>query len=326
LAQRLPSLIEGEQVILHQQGGYLSRGSWKLGYLYLTNRALLFCQAKRVIVNLALRSIKAVGLKKSPFILATKNCLRLSYRAGSTGAIREATFITAHLDLWWRKIVGLLEAEGIEVEMQSVTTADALAQDRAGRIRTKIDGDSSQGIREGDIKMVIEELDPVSAQMVWYLWENRHAKIEELRRAVGESSHMKVLVRIREVINPKAHKMLGKPLLVFERARIDHKSGERILYSWWLSGDGERGLIEGEGLVDVLDEEDHTLVIVELVGFEETGIQLTVEDERLVVKAEAPGRWVREEIPLSPQVHGQRFRASYHNNLLQVRFEKERAR
>lgn len=187
-------------------------------------------------------------------------------------------------------------------------------------------GDFPARIEEQHVAKVAQALDQASAQIVWYLWENRHAKIEELRRLIGESSHMNVLVRIRETINPTAGKILGRPILVFERARIDHTSGERVLYSWWLSADAERRAIEGERLVDIFDEGDHTLVIVELAGFEEEGIQLAVEDETLVVKAEGPGRSVHEEIPLSPSVDGQRFKASYHNNMLQVRFEKEQAR
>lgn len=75
-------LINGERILLHQQGGCLSRGSWKLGHLYLTNKRLLFCQTERVVLNLAIRSIAAVASQKSPFSLATKDCLRLSYRAG----------------------------------------------------------------------------------------------------------------------------------------------------------------------------------------------------------------------------------------------------
>lgn len=181
-------------------------------------------------------------------------------------------------------------------------------------------------IEEGDLKRVVEALDPASAQIVWYLRENRHAKIEELRRLLDESSHMNVLVRIREVINSTACKIVGKPILLFERARMDYITGERILYNWWLSGDAERRPVEGEKLVDIFDEGDHILVIVELVGFEEKGIQLAIEDETLVVKAEASGRSVQEEIPLSPWVEGQSFKARYHNNLLQVRFEKEQAR
>jgi len=341
-ASELP-LGEDERIILHQQGAYLSRRSWKLGHLYLTNERLLFRQVKRLILNVPLENIAAVAFQKSPFILATKNCLHLSYCAGPSGAIREAIFITGHLDLWCRKIAELSKAVGVDLEMESVTTADDVVQARRERgkeVLTEIHGRSpslslqdpkgqdrvGKEIREGDLKRVVEALDPASAQIVWYLWENRHAKIEELKRLLGESSHMNVLVRIRETINPTARKILGRPILVFERARMDYTTGERILYSWWLSGDAERRLLEGERLVDIFDEGNHILVIVELVGFEEKGIQLAVEGETLVVKAEAPGRSVHEEIPLSPQVDGQRFRAGYHNNMLQVRFEKEQAR
>ena len=334
-ASELP-LGEGERIILYQQGAYLSRRSWKLGHLYLTNRRLLFRQVKNLMLNVPLENITAVAFQKSPFILATKNCLRLSYRAGSSGAIREGIFITAHLDVCCRKIAELSEAESLDLEMEGVTTTDDVVQVCRERVKeplTEIHANSPSlslqdpvGKETGELKRVAEALDPASAQIAWYLWENRHAKIEELRRVLGESSHMNVLVRIREVINPTARKILGRPILVFKRARIDYATGERILYSWWLNGYAERRSTEGERLVDIFDEGDHILVIVELVGFEENGIRLGVEDETLVVKAEAPGRSMHEEVPLSPQVDGQRFRARYHNNMLQVRFEKEQAR
>ena len=336
-ASELP-LGEGERIILYQQGAYLSRRSWKLGHLYLTNKRLLFRQVKRLILNVPLENITAVGFHKRPFILATKTCMLLSYQDGASGRPREAVIITAHLHSWCERIAELLSEKGMELKVRGVMTADDVVRARRERVKeilAEIHGGSpslslqdpvGKESGEGDLKRVVEALDPASAQIVWYLWENRHAKIEELRRVLGESSHMNVLVRIREVINPTARKILGKPLLVFERARIDHTSGERILYSWWLSGDAERRPVEGERLVDIFDEGDHILVIVELVGFEEKGVQLAVEDETLVVKAEALGRSVHEEIPLSPQVDGQRFRARYHNNMLQVRFEKEQAR
>lgn len=441
-ASELP-LGEGERIILYQQGACLSRRSWKLGHLYLTNKRLLFRQVKRLILNVPLENITAVAFHKKPFILATKTCMLLSYRDGASGRPREAVIITAHLHSWCERIAELLSEKGMELKVQGVLTEgdvvrarrdhlqeilteikaeeeaiaigvkskeeiaqvrvnrilaggprhqvrhikrrSDIAQARRDRVQGKIPlgereevikarldrardralasirgeatirdfegatpwwvsdiaqarrervkeilaeghGDFPERIEEEHVAKVAQALDPASAQIVWYLWKNRHAKIEELRRVLGESSHMNVLVRIREAINPTAGKILGRPILVFERARIDHTSGERILYSWWLSGDAERRPVEGERLVDIFDEGDHILVIVDLVGFEEKGIQLAVEDETLVVKAEAPGRSVHEEIPLSPQVDGQRFRARYHNNMLQVRFEKEQAR
>ncbi|MCJ7667007.1 MAG: hypothetical protein MUP04_01755 [Anaerolineae bacterium] len=295
---------------------------------------------KRLILNAPLENITAVGFHKRPFILATKTCMLLSYQDGASGRPREAVIITAHLHSWCERIAELLSEKGMELKVRGVMTADDVVRARRERgkeILAEIHGGSpslslqdpkgqdpvGKEIGEGDLRRVVEALDPASAQIVWHLWENRHAKIEELRRVLGESSHMNVLVRIKEAINPTALKILGRPILVFERARIDRSSGERILYSWWLSGDAERRPIEGERLVDIFDEGDHILVIVELVGFEEKGIRLAVEDETFVVEAEAPGRSVHEEIPLPLRVDGQRLKASYRNNMLQVRFEKE---
>jgi hypothetical protein len=99
VARSFPPLLEGEQILLHQQGVYLSTRSQRFGHLSLTNKRLPFCQVRRAILNLALRSIVAAAFQKSRFILAAKEHLRLSYRAGLSGAIREAIFITADLDI-----------------------------------------------------------------------------------------------------------------------------------------------------------------------------------------------------------------------------------
>jgi len=195
-------------------------------------------------------------------------------------------------------------------------------QDRVKEILAEVHGDLPERIEEEHLAKVAQPLDPASGEIIWYLWENRHAKIEELRQLLGESSHMNVLTRIKEVINPMAHKVLGRPLLVFERSRIDHITGQNVLYSWWLCKEAESRPVEEKRSVDILDEGDHVMVILELADVREEDIQLEVVGERLIVEVDGPDRRHREEVSLPSAVDAERFAARYHNNLLQVRFEK----
>jgi len=494
-------LREGERVILHQQGGYLSSRSWKLGHFYLTNERLLFRQVKRLILDISLEDVTAVAFRKRPFILATKTCMLLFYRSGARGQLREATIITPHLHSWCEKLAELLSRKGVELPVQGVlmegdvaqarrervrsilnrikteekvedelrarleiegveeeeieskiaearlarfrermkraktgetvgrqvaqplegaqeakaggrsswnhvqlgellaqleakelgrawrggarkrtvnggrldqarrdraqgktpkgeaeealklrvdrardgalatmrgeaTTQDpqntgpwegALAQERQDRVKeilAEVHGDLPERIEEEHLAKVAQPLDPASGEIIWYLWENRHAKIEELRQLLGESSHMNVLTRIKEVVNPMARKMLGRPLLVFERSRIDHITGQNVLYSWWLCKEAESCPVEEKRSADILDEGDHVMVILELADVREEDIQLEVVGERLIVEVDGPDRRHREEVSLPSAVDAERFAARYHNNLLQVRFEK----
>lgn len=200
-----------------------------------------------------------------------------------------------------------------------------VAQERRDRVReilTEIHGDLPERIEEERLAKVAQPLDPASGEIIWYLWENRHAKIEELRQLLGESSHMNALTRIKEVINPMAHKVLGRPLLVFERSRIDHITGQTVLYSWWLCKEAERRPAEDGRSIDVLDETDHIMVVVELGGIREEEIQVGIEGRKLIVLADTPDQRCREEISLPSAADAKRFVTRYHNNVLQVRFEK----
>jgi len=97
-------------------------------------------------------------------------------------------------------------------------------------------------IKPSDLDEIARQVDEQSSRMLWYLWGHRHAKLDELKEISGETSHMKVLTRIRDMINPAARHLLGKPIMVFERSAIDYYTGEHILYSWWLNEEATGGL------------------------------------------------------------------------------------
>ena len=305
-----PPLAGDEQMVLHQQGAYLSGHSWKLGHLYLTDRRLLFSQAGKLALDLPLGDVTGLGYWKRPFILVTKTCLRLSYRNGSIDRRREATIITDGLEAWTQRLAEVLTSLGVDFEGPERMNGD----DAAPKKQT----DLSQRIELEDLEQVATALDPASTELVWYLWEHGHARIEELRQVTGAPSHMHVLSRIRETINPVARRLLGRALLVFESRRTDPWTGEVVPFCWWLCLEAERRpkIVPP---ADVFDEGEQVVVIMELAGVEEEKIQVQAERKRLIVTAGDRQAW---EIGLPVPVDGRRIATRFQNNVLQVRLEK----
>lgn len=78
-------------------------------------------------------------------------------------------------------------------------------------------------------------VDDDSAKMLWYLWHNRHARLDELMKLVGEACQRNVLISIRDRINPAARRLLGRPIVVFERSALDYHTGQHVFFHWWLN-------------------------------------------------------------------------------------------
>lgn len=302
-------------MVLQQRGAYLSGRSWKLGHLYLTDKRLLFSQAGRLALDLPLSNVTGLAFFRRPFILATKTCLRLSYHTctersrsdGARGRSREATVITGDLAAWTQRLAEMLTSLGVDFEGR--------ADDDAA---PKKQVDSGHRIGLEDLERVAAALDPASAELIWRLWEHGHAKIEELRQVLGAPSHMHVLTRIREAINPVARRLLGQPLLVFEPRRTDPWTGEVVPFSWWLCPEAERRPKIAPP-ADVFDEDEQVVVLVELAGVEEKDIQVQAEGGRLMVTTGDQPAW---EIALPTAVDGKRITTRYHNNVLQIWLKK----
>lgn len=87
------------------------------------------------------------------------------------------------------------------------------------------------------VRQLLEELDDRSRLIVWYIWQTRYAGIGDLTRVIREKMDMITLIRIKETINPLAEKIIGQPLLKFEKSKIDPETGDKVLFSWWLNED-----------------------------------------------------------------------------------------
>jgi HSP20 family molecular chaperone IbpA len=131
------------------------------------------------------------------------------------------------------------------------------------------------------IDSLVRVLDEKSRQIITYLLRERHAGIRELSNLIGASSDMEVLMKIKEVINPKAQEIISKPAIMFERSKIDSLTGEKIVFNWWMTEELANSTHNDE-LVDVMDEKNLLRVIASLPPQEEN-VDVKVEDSLLII-------------------------------------------
>jgi len=174
---------------------------------------------------------------------------------------------------------------------------------------------------------VLEQLDPYSQELVSYLWQNRHATIIEMADLIDAPTHMDVLLRIKGVINPTAEKVIGSPLLVFEKSRVDDETGEIVLFSWWLIA---RTVLKETGeratRVDIFDDGDRIDIVADLSGsgLREEDITLSIAVDRVILSAGTEDEKYYEEIALPGEVNPDEFMRTCHNNILALSLQKLR--
>ena len=141
-------------------------------------------------------------------------------------------------------------------------------------------GGGSQLSAREKAEALIKGVDEKSKQIVTYLARERHARIRELTDLICASSDMEVLMRIREIINPKAQEITGKPAIKFERSKIDSLTGEKIVFNWWINE--ELTDSAQDDFVDVMDEKGILRIVVALPP-QEKNVEVKVKDSLLIV-------------------------------------------
>ncbi|MGB2762862.1 MAG: Hsp20/alpha crystallin family protein [Candidatus Aminicenantaceae bacterium] len=284
-----PELFENEEAILTNPGFYKDNltSGWKSGYIYLTNFRLFLWQLTRIIFQISLEDITGINIEQRGFILRIKDALCLSYLRSGGEEVSRVWIIVKDIETWEKKI---FERSLLQIDQEAI--------DR-----------------------VSLELDPESQMIVTYIWQNRFATIEELATLCDAPSHMDILLKIKEVINPAAEKTIGHPLLIFEKSKIDPETGKKILFCWWLIG-GQRIEARRGTLFDIFDEGKYLRIIMELFGINEKNIQLKVNEDELIIHANSLERKYQEEIPLPARVNSNGLSKEYRNGILEVRLEK----
>jgi len=172
---------------------------------------------------------------------------------------------------------------------------------------------ASENLRK--MNSLIMAMDTKSMQIITYLLRERCAGIRELADLICASSDMEVLIRIREVINPKAQEIMGEPLIVFERSKIDPLTGEKIVFSWWMKEEMVGGVYD-DGLLDVMDEKNVLRVITSLHP-QEKNIEVKVKDDFLIIS----GKKYYKEVPLFCRVE-KKASKTVNNGVLEVKLNK----
>ena len=123
-------------------------------------------------------------------------------------------------------------------------------------------------IKKEELRLFMEALDEKSRRIFWHFRYHGHVRLPELTELINASNNMEVLYRLREVINPLAISVLGRPLVDFCESRIDRVTGKKVLFHWWLLDFTEDNQpqtgVGGKPVLDLFDEHDHIVIISEV--------------------------------------------------------------
>jgi len=170
-------------------------------------------------------------------------------------------------------------------------------------------------VKSRKLNSLIRAVDEKSRQIITYLLRERHAGIRELADLICASSDMEVLIRIKEVINPKARQVVGEPLITFERSKIDPLTGEKIAFCWWLKKEPLDSAYH-DTLLDIFDEKN-VLRVVAFLPPQEENFEIEVKDDLLIIS----GKEYYREIPLFCPVE-KKVRKTINNGVLEVKLSK----
>lgn len=273
-----------DEVILKEKGSYLTPGQsrWWLGTLLLTPKKLTFFTSKSGFVwETPLSSIKDLRIEKRVYGVSQSDTICVVYE--SFGELSKAWIISLNLETWRKELYK--------------------------RVLLKVDRET--------LNKIVTELDADSKGILWFLYENRHARIDTLAKLIEAPTHMDILLKIREIINPTAEKIIGYPILSFESSKVDLETGEKVLFSWWIAGQPHKE--REEPLLDIFDEDAELIVYLELLGIKEDKLRLSVANNKLIIDADND---YHKETPLPAVVDAKSFTKRYKNNILEVRLKK----
>jgi len=279
-----PNSSQPDEVILKEKGGYLTPGQsrWWLGTLLLTPKKLTFFTYKSGFVwETPLSSIKDLKIEKRVYGVSQSDTICVVYE--SFGELSKAWIISLNLETWRKELYK--------------------------RVLLKVDRET--------LNKIVSELDADSKEILMCLYENRHARIDTIAKLIEAPTHMDILLKIREIINPTAEKIIGYPILSFESSKVDRETGEKVLFSWWLAGQPHKE--REEPLLDIFDEDADLIVYLELLDIKEDKLRLSVANNKLIIDADKD---YHKEISLPVVVNTNSFIKRYKNNILEVRLKK----
>jgi HSP20 family molecular chaperone IbpA len=287
-----PEFLRGEEVFLAAQGGYrLSyRTGWRPVECFLTNQRLIFFLRPLIRFQLPIESIRKLEVQRHYYVMKVRDALCVTYDVIEESRGGKVLFITNHIPSWKKKIQQLCF---LKIDLET-------------------------------IQRIADHLDSDGREILWHLWENRHARINRLAEVIGAQNHMHVLLVIKETVNPISERIVGCPILSFERKRIDSETGETVTFSWWLIGKKEKFIPNEQRLVDIFDEGAQVRVIMEVKGIETEDLRLDFSKDQVTVRCHKIGASLREKLDLPHEVSPKGYDMHIRNNLLEIKLNKQR--
>ena len=286
----IPPLQGGEHIILQSQGAYRnnSRSGWKIVRCFLTNRRFIICQGLTIRFDISIDDIKGLLVENVHYVIRKKEALCLFYNSKKGFKKSRIWFVTPDLDNWKKKIH---QASLLDVDVET-------------------------------IEKIAAQLDHDGQDILWYLWDKRHARIDRLAELIDASNHMRVLMDIRETINPVSEKITGYPILSFERSKTDPETGETVSFSWWLMGKHDKRVRSDDRLLDIFDEDSCVQVVMEVKGLELPDLKLDIKRNQVTVRSVKNGSSWKETIDLPAEIKSDGHEMYLKNNLLEIRLSK----
>jgi len=185
-------------------------------------------------------------------------------------------------------------------------------------------------VDESAIAGLAAGLEPDAAAILWHVWHDHHATIDDLARLIDADCHSDVLLKIKAQINPMAVEQLGCPILMFSPVDVDPRSGQPVPFSWWIAGRRKEKRRKDKRpespRVDVFDEDTHVDVVVELPGIREEDVLVAVRGGTLAISGASASDTFREEVLLPAGVDPDSLTVRLKNGVLLVRLQRSGGR
>ncbi|MCK4375530.1 MAG: hypothetical protein KAX19_09380 [Candidatus Brocadiae bacterium] len=279
------------QVTLNHQGAFKTvlRSGWRPCRMCLTPSGLTLTQGDGPVLEVAANSIVGARIERVRSGLGRKEALCVEYRAAAGKHKVSRVWLTGK------------DIRALREKLADIAALFDLAA--LQRLAAHLDADAQCIVR--------------------FLWDRRHATIRELAEHTRMPSHMDILLKIREVVNPLSEELVGFPLLVFAPARRDPATDEEVLHSWWILGaGGGHGVQRPEIMVDAFDEADGFSILACLPCGEGAAVNVSFAAGAVEISAGEGLEPARVSLPegIAPQSCRQAFR----NGILELRWDRTR--
>jgi len=74
--------------------------------------------------------------------------------------------------------------------------------------------------------------------------------------------------------------------------------------------------------IDILEDENHIYITIELRELQESDINVTIEDDLLVLQLLMEGSWYRKSLRLPKQVNPKSMKVLFNNGIMDIELEK----